>query len=203
MNEDSRYKHAIKALENGEVIITPSESCYGLSCDATNPEAVKKLHELKKEPLNKPLTLLVTSLDQIKKIAEINKTAETLSAYFHPGQLNIIVPLRDPDKYSFLSPNGTIAFRISALNHLHSLVTDYGKAITTTSANIHGEPPIYKEAEIRNHPIFGNVYSILMPDTNEQPLPSTIYSSIDNSIIRQGPVTLAHINHVLAQNAVS
>jgi tRNA threonylcarbamoyl adenosine modification protein (Sua5/YciO/YrdC/YwlC family) len=185
---------SLRELHNGGVVIIPSESCYGISCLASNLNAINKIHQIKKEPQNKPLTILVSNLSQLEQIGILNKTAIKLSQKFHPGSLSIIIELKN-DKYCYLSQNG-IAFRIPGDEFTRSIIAQLGQPIVTTSANIHGDAPIYKQNELD---AFKNIvdYIYKSGDLNSNILPSTIYDSRSNKILRQGPITHEQINKSL------
>ncbi len=186
---------AIECLRRGEVIITPSESSYGLSCDAYNMPAVAKLNALKGRT-NMPLTVLVADLAQIEDFGVLNPLAIHLSGFFHPGPLNLIIELKDPTMFSYLSPNG-VAFRIPADHTLRSLIQEYNHPITTTSANTHGMPPLYKIDEVKEHFSRSVCTIISSGDLMEGTLPSTVFDTRDAHVVRQGPVTEEQINQVL------
>ena len=141
MSNKQIFQKALDFLKQGEIIITPSESSYGLTCDATNLDAIDKIHKIKREPFDKPLIIAISKLSQLKQLnGIISQETKALSDSFHPGQLNIIIPTTD---------NKTIAFRIPNNEILKQLSQELNKPITTTSANIHGQQPIYEIEEVR------------------------------------------------------
>ncbi len=186
---NNHIEKALKLLNQGEVIICPSESSYGLTCDATNQEAIKKIHKIKQEPEDKPLIISVSNLNQLTQLGGIlNPAAITLSKKFHPGQLNLIIPTKD---------NKTLAFRIPAHPILFELAKQLNKPITTTSANIHNQPPIYSTQQVKHQ--FQDKVSLLIEDNNLNPNTpaSTIYDAINNKLIRQGLITQGQIQEAL------
>lgn len=186
----------INVLSRGGVIITPSESCYGLSCDVFNQKAVARINQIKGDRAGMPLSVVVGDLEVIGQIGLLNNTAIKLSNAFHPGQLNLIVDFKEPQKYGYLSSNG-IAFRIPANKILFDLVKEYGQPITSSSANLHGEKPLYKIAEVKS--IFGNKVDYILDAGDLDPLisPSTVYDTRSNILIREGPINLDQIRSVL------
>lgn len=186
---------AVQCLLKGEVIVTPSESCYGLSCDAYQIPAVAKLNALKGRA-NMPLTVLVADLKQIEEFGVLTPLAIRLSGVFHPGPLNLIIDLKDPEMFSYLSPNA-IAFRIPAHHTLRSLIQTYNHPITTTSANIHGQPELYKIDAVRQQ--FGSSVCTILDcgDLPEHGLPSTVFDTRSGKVIRPGPITEEHIYQAL------
>jgi len=179
----------IQLLEQGQVIITPSESSYSLTCDATNQQAINKIHDIKQEPHDKPLVVVVSNLDQLTHLnAIINKTTIKLSKALHPGQLNLIIPTTD---------NKTIAFRIPKNKILFEIAKQLNKPITTTSANIHTQPPIYNIEQLKQQ--FQDKVPLIINTGNlDQNTPaSTIYDTINNKILRQGLITQEQIQQAL------
>lgn len=196
MMKPIELSQAIQCLRSGEIIITPSESCYGFSCDAKNPQAVAKLNALKGRA-GMALSVLVADIREIGEIGVVNDVANKLSRAFHPGQLNLIVDLRDPAKYAYLSQNG-LAWRIPGHPVLLELTKAFGP-ITTTSANRHGKAPIYQYnqavAEFGTH-----ACAILnVGDLDPSVAPSTVYDTRSDKIVRHGLVTAEMIRFALTK----
>lgn len=186
---NNHIEKALKLLKQGEVIICPTESSYGLTCDATNQEAIKKIHKIKQEPEDKPLIIATSHLNQLNQLDGIlNQTAITLSEKFHPGQLNLIIPATN---------SKTLAFRIPAHPILLELSKQLNKPLTTTSANIHNHPPVYSTKQVKHQ--FQDKVSLIIEDNNLNPNTpvSTIYDTINNKLIRQGLITMKQIQEAL------
>ena len=184
----------VNAINNNKIVIIPSESCYGISCLAASLSAVAKIHQIKEESQDKPLTLLVSDISQIEPIGELNHNAIKLSNTFHPGPISIIIELKS-DNYSYLSPDG-IAFRIPGDEFTRNLITMLGQPIVTTSANIHGDAPIYNQNDLD---VFKSKVDYIYEsgDLDSNILPSTIYDSRSNKILREGPITSEQIQKSL------
>ena len=103
-----RFNQALNCLKNGKVIVYPTESCYSFGCDARNQNAINRINHIKKRSLDKPITLMVSDLDQIRQFGIFNKTAKKLSNALMPAQINLIIDSKDKD-----NKNG-ISFRIPA-----------------------------------------------------------------------------------------
>jgi L-threonylcarbamoyladenylate synthase len=182
---------AVSLLNQGEVIITPSESSYGLTCDATNQKAIQKLHKIKQEPSDKPLIIAISDLNQLLQLkAVITEETKKLSRAFHPGQLNLIIPTTD---------NKTIAFRIPNNKTLQQLSQKLNKPITTTSANIHNKPPIYDLNELKQQ--FQTKVSLIIEsgDLDPEKPSSTIYDTMNKKVLREGLITEKEIKKTLQQ----
>ena len=116
------------------VLLVPTETVYGLVCDAAHEAARAKIYEMKQRPASKLLTLFFAS----RKAAEIAfpampETAKRFAAAFCPGPVTLIVP--DGDAFT--------GFRIPDHPALLKLLAAYGRPLASTSANLSGQPPAH------------------------------------------------------------
>ena len=81
---------AIKVLKNGGLIIYPTETCYGLGGDATNPEALKKIMKYKTLRGSKPVSIAVSDMKMAKKYVDINEMATNIYNNYLPGPITVI-----------------------------------------------------------------------------------------------------------------
>lgn len=147
---------AIKILTAGGIVAHATETCYGFACDLTNPQAVKRLFALKKRPTDQPVSVLFSSVEEAKKFVEWNEEAEKLASKYLPGPLTIILPARKdaPDFYTVLAYHlpltsyRSMGIRISSHSLARELAKRFGKPLSTTSANLHGQKNTYSVAEI-------------------------------------------------------
>ena len=132
------FSRAIKALENGEIIVYPTDTLYGLGADIFNEIAVRKIFEVKKRPTAQPLSVAVADFQDLQKIAYTDDKIRLLSYTFLPGKLTMI--LRKKDCVSDLLTGGLkkVAVRIPDNKIALNLLSEFGP-ITATSANIHGK----------------------------------------------------------------
>lgn len=126
----------IEALREGNAIIYPTETVYGLGVDALNKLAVQNLYEIKARDPQKPVSIAVPEIDAAEKFAEINSTASKLAKNFLPGPLTLVLKLKID--MPWLSSNGKIGIRVPANRFALSLLKSFGRFITATSANISG-----------------------------------------------------------------
>lgn len=130
----------VAELERGNVILYPTDTIWGLGCDATNVEAVHKIDRVKKRKIDKNYIVLVDSLDMLKDyIAYIPTKARNLIDY-HSRPLTIIYdqPKNLPEE--LLAADGSVAIRVTKDEFCQELIASFGKPIVSTSANISGEP---------------------------------------------------------------
>lgn len=133
-------------LKKGKVIILPTDTVYGLVCDATNKKAVQKIFKIKERPKNKSLPLFVKNTVVAKQVAEINKKQENFLKKNWPGKTTIILKRRGKQKLCGLNKD-TIALRIPKYTFLNNLLKEINIPLAQTSANISGDPvsPFFRE----------------------------------------------------------
>ena len=148
------YSDALEALRNGGVLLYPTDTVWGLGCDATNPEAVRKVYGIKRRPDSKSLVLLASDLDMVARyIREIPEMAVQL-VEVNDRPMTIIYPdaLTGPDcrglADNVVAEDGSVGIRIPMADFCRDLVRRFGRPIVSTSANISGEPAPRTFAEI-------------------------------------------------------
>lgn len=177
-----------KVIKKGGAIVMPTETAYGLGVDTTNEKAVKRLFEIKGRPPEKGIPIIVSDLIMIKEYAEITPVAEHLANAYMPGPLTLIVDQK-PNKFPIaLSPSG-IAFRIPGNDFLRALISGCDNPLTATSANISGEPPLYKIDEVVK--LLDGKVDIILDKGNLPPIyPSTIIDVRGTpKLVRRGPIS--------------
>jgi L-threonylcarbamoyladenylate synthase len=186
---------ALKVLKEGGIIVYPTETSYGIGADALNSNAVEKVHLAKKQPNNKPISVIVASEEQAEQVAELNENARRLIHNFMPGPLTIISKKREtvPENLS----SDTIAFRISSSPFAHELCEKFGKPITATSANLHNQPAIYSVKQAIE--VFENRVDLIVDAGDlKQNAASTIYDSVNEKILREGQIKQEEILKALS-----
>lgn len=166
---------AADILSAGGVVAHATETCYGFACDLRNPDAVAKLFAIKNRPLHQPVSGLFVSVDEAKKYVIWNDRAEELSKHL-PGPLTIILPLKPSTNLHPSSQPDTLGVRVSSHPHAQALAEAAGFPITTTSANIHGQPNPYSAEEIAAQFASSKVVPDLILDSGALPPtpPSTV-----------------------------
>lgn len=193
-NYNSVIKKAVDFLRKGRIIIYPTETSYGIGAEARNRRAIEKIHIAKKQPKNKPVSIIVSSLAVAKKFGKISKEGEKLVNAFMPGPLTLIVEKRKsiPEE---LSRSG-IAFRISSNKIANDLCKRLGTAITATSANLHGEKEIYDSKKIIKK-FYDKVDLIIDAGKLPKRKVSTLYDVEGGKVIRRGKISEEEIKRVL------
>lgn len=129
-----------KLLNEGKIVITPTDTIYGIMGDSTNEEVIKKIYKIKKRPLNKPLILLMDSYEMIKKYTKnINDKEEKLIKEFMPGLVTIILEKNGKVNNLITSNTNYVGVRIPNNKELLEIINKLDKPIISTSANISEE----------------------------------------------------------------
>ena len=131
---------AIISIKNGQVLICPTDTVYGLICDAGNNKEVEKIYQIKQRPKNKLMPIFVSDIKMAKKLAEINKKQEGFLKKVWPGTVTAILKSKNV--------KGTIGVRIPNYKWLLGLAEQLNQPLAETSANISGEPATTKIKEV-------------------------------------------------------
>lgn len=150
----------LACLENGGTILLPTDTIWGIACDATNADAVEKVHELKQQERNQPFVLLVSSIEMLKDyVHHIHPRIETL-LLFHQRPLTIIYENAKNLPTNAYADDGSVAIRIPHDPFCQALIESFGKPIVATSANISGDPLPSHFGEISSAVIIGVDYVV-------------------------------------------
>jgi len=130
---------AIEVLNNGGVILYPTDTIWGLGCDATNEEAVKKIYDIKQRSESKSMLILVDSPDRLYRYAYVPSMAwELIKVTDRP--LTIIYPEAKNIAKNLIAEDGTVGIRVVRDNFCRDLIRRLGRPIVSTSANVSGQP---------------------------------------------------------------
>lgn len=140
METSEIIKTALEVLRKGGVILYPTDTVWGIGCDATNPEAVKKVYEIKRREDSKSLVLLASDLDMVARfVKEIPSIAIDL-VEVNDAPMTIIYPQGQLLAPNVMAEDGSVGIRIPMNEFCVELVSKLRKPLVSTSANISGEP---------------------------------------------------------------
>ena len=139
---DADVEAAVGALRRGELVILPTETVYGLACDAGDPRAVARAFAAKGRPQFNPLIAHVTGLEAAERIAVLDERGRRLARAFWPGPLTLVAPIRDEAAVCDLARAGldTVAVRAPAHPLAQAVLSRFGKPVAAPSANRSGRP---------------------------------------------------------------
>lgn len=185
-------KRCINILSNGGLVVAPSDTVYGLVCDATNEMAVRKLIKVKNRPWGKPISVFSDGFDMMETYVDVSNHKELLKKLL-PGPFTVILPSKHLVSPLLESERKTLGVRYTTFPWIQKLVHEYGKPLTATSANISGRPPHYEPKGFINE-LDAEKKSLIdyVVDMGKLPhnRPSTIVDLIGNSVqlLRKGDI---------------
>ncbi len=155
MVQNYNLEPVISTLENGGLILYPTDTLWAIGCDATNQTALDKVYQLKKQPCSEPLVLLAPSIEHLKfYVKNIHPRVETL-LLFHTRPLTVIYEQCKNLPENACAPDGSVAIRIPHDEFCKSLLEEFGKPIVATTAHVIGTPSPKHFGEISSDIIMG------------------------------------------------
>lgn len=133
-------ENCLQTLSSGGVILYPTDTVWGIGCDATNNEAVGKIFDIKHRPDSKSFVILVKDIDAIQEYADMPSSAMLDYALNSIKPVTFVLKNAKNLAPSTISGDGTVAIRIPKDEFCGELLALYGKPIVSTSANISGQP---------------------------------------------------------------
>jgi L-threonylcarbamoyladenylate synthase len=184
MTED--IKEACRVMREGGIILYPTDTIWGIGCDATNEEAVRRVYELKQRDDSKALLLLVDSpakvdfyVQDVPAVAwDLMEVADKPLTIIYSGARNLAPNL--------LAEDGSVGIRITKENFSQNLCRQFRKAIVSTSANISGQPSPRNFSEISQAVRDGVDYIVhyRQEETGLTPKPSSIIKLGEGGVIQ-------------------
>lgn len=191
----------IEVIENGGIVVFPTETVYGIGTNAFCEQSVRKIYEIKNRPDEKALTIMLSSIDEIENFAVINNDIERkIIQNFMPGPITIILERKKGILDHVATGKNTIGIRIPNNNIILSILEKLKLPLVAPSANISGQPSGVVLEDIIEE--FVNKVDICIDggkcDVSES---STIVQVVDNQvkIIRQGTITKEQIERNISK----
>lgn len=176
-------------VKQGKLLIMPTDTVYGIGCDAFNEEAIAELYKVKKRPLSKGIPVLIAEVNQIHEVASyVPESARQLMRRFWPGPLTLVLP-KSPKLPANISPDATVAVRIPDHSVTRAIIRMASGAMAVTSANMSGEGVIVDSAEAMR--VFdGRVAAVLDDGISPQSMASTVVDCTSENlrVLREGPI---------------
>ena len=141
---------SLEIIQNGGVILCPTDTVWGLSCDATSESAVEKIYQIKNRPPQKSLIVLVNSLEMIRFYIDFEESYfEKVKCFIDQNHkpTTVIYP-KSQNLAKNLTSDNSIAIRIVKQGFCSDLIAKLNKPLVSTSANFSGEPTPCNFAEI-------------------------------------------------------
>lgn len=195
---------AVQLLRDGKIIAIPTETVYGLACNALDVKAVEELYSIKERSLIKALPVQVSSVQEARKyVISVPEPVEKLMNFFWPGPLTIILPKNTSVPDIVTAGLRNIAIRIPD----HELTLDLLKAcpfpLAVTSANISGKASFTDADSVMNE-LSGKIDYVLDGGISRIGKESTIVGYENNILIvyRIGVISINELNKIIPQTPI-
>ncbi len=180
--------HVSKCLESSEPFIFPTETVYGIGCKLYDLVAIEKIYNFKKRKFINPLSLYLSSIEQVYEFcSDIKNDFKLLAARYLPGPLSIILKQKDPLSQYLKTQDNSVLIRIPDNDIMLQILKKINQPIVGTSANKSGEIPAKSGIEAIN--LFNGQIALIIDDgPSKFGKESTIISLVEKEprIIREG-----------------
>ncbi|MDG5492368.1 L-threonylcarbamoyladenylate synthase [Psychroserpens sp. SPM9] len=185
-NEDLHLEveHAYKTLKKGGLILYPTDTVWGIGCDASNYEAVKKIYKLKQRDDSKALICLVNNYSMLEKhVDTVPPIAyDILDVAIQPTTIIYDNPAGVAE--NLIANDNTLAIRIVKHSFCEQLIRLLRKPLVSTSANISGQPTPKSFEEISDDILKGVDYVVNLQDQKKDTKPSSIIKLGNDGIVK-------------------
>ena len=180
----SELNNAINHLKNGELILYPTDTVWGIGCDASNESAVAKVYDLKKRIDSKALICLVAEDRMLKKYVKSIPNVALDLIEINEKPTTIIYDDAQNLAKNLIAKDGSIAIRIPNDEFCFQLIRKFGGAIVSTSANISGEATPKQFTEISPDILKGVSYVVNLHRKKSKSNPSTIIKLSNDGLVK-------------------
>ena len=142
-------RHAVKVLVDGGVVAFATDTLYGLAVDPRSAQAIARLFAVKEREPGHAVPLIAADEQQVQQAGEWPVPAQRLAAAFWPGPLSLVLPASTSIHRDVQAADGSIAVRVPRSDAARALAAAFGFCITSTSANLSGQPPTNSPAVVR------------------------------------------------------
>lgn len=138
-------------LHDGKTIAYPTDTIYGLGCDATNIKAIRKIYQIKRRDKDKPLLILVSSYSMLRRYCFLSKKQEEYLKKIWPGKVSVIFKKRKLLSSSLTGGKDTVAVRLPKDDFLIKIIKKINKPLVSTSLNASGQRNLSSISEMKKH----------------------------------------------------
>lgn len=171
---EEEIERALEVLKKGGVILYPTDTVWGIGCDATNPQAVERIYKLKKRDDNKAMICLVNSVKMLEQfVDEVPDPAYDVIEFSNkPTTIIYDNPVRVAN--NLVGPDETLAIRVVKEQFCEKLIYKLRRPLVSTSANISGQPTPNSFAQIAPEILKGVDYVVNLHHSKISDKPSAI-----------------------------
>lgn len=200
--DTNELKEVANILKNGGIVVFPTETVYGIGVNGLDENAIKKLYKVKQRSLDKPISLLVSNMEMIEKVAkDITDIEYKIMEKFFPGPLTIILKKQDCVPDILTANQEYVGIRMPSGEQARMLVEYAGVPLATSSANISNKPSGTNIKSIIDD-FKGKVDCFIDGGESDLGIASTIVKVVNNVpyILREGSISKEKIENVCKNN---
>lgn len=191
------FEEALAIVRQGGTVAFKTDTVFGLGVRYDCTEAIKKLKAAKGRPESKPFPMMVSSIEQLKKVAVVHARDEQIIRAFMPGALTMIFKKREAVSDEVTNGFDTIAIRMPDDEFILRLIDELGVPMLVTSANISGETAALDDVEALRQ-LDGRIDAVVKGKSGGSTASTILDVSTEKMcVLRQGELTLAEIERVL------
>ncbi len=180
----AEINNCIEELKKGNLILYPTDTVWGIGCDATDPEAVKKVYALKNREDSKALICLVANQAMLERhVMEVPEVAYDIIDLAEKPTTIVFDEPKGVAK-NLIAEDNTLAIRVASDKFCQYLINKFGKPIVSTSANISGQPTPKQFKEISPEILKGVDYVVNLHQDKIMTTPSSIIKLTNNGIVK-------------------
>ncbi len=188
----------VHILEQGGVIVFPTETVYALACRADREGSAEKIHRMKGRTEDKVFAVLAPSVELVKRYAEVEQRTETLISKFSPGAITYILPIREGVSISdYAVKGGMTGFRIPNHSIALDILNRCSFPVIATSVNRSGQKAANSVSEIDEGLL--SAIDLVIDGESSAGISSTVISfnkNDDLELLREGGVDFKYIQQV-------
>ena len=191
---------AVELLQQGEMVVFPTDTVYGIGAHAFLPQAVARLYTIKRRPHSLAIPMLLSDAGGMRAVCtNIPPLAWQLAERFWPGGQSLVLTRSDLVPDVVTAGGSTVAIRVPDYPPVRELCRRLGAPLAATSANRHGQPEPVTADEVRLVP-GGDVPLILDGGLCPGGMASTVLDLTVSppAVLRPGPVTVAQLEELVA-----
>ena len=196
--DENEIKKIAQSIKNGKIVVFPTETVYGIGTNGLDENAIEKLYKIKQRPKEKPITLLVSDIEMIDKVArEINEIEYKLIKKFMPGPLTIKKKKKEFVSDILTAGSKFVGIRIPDNEIARKLIEYSGVPIATTSANLSVKMAKIDLEDIRIE-FKDKIDYYIDGGTSKIGKGSTVVKVVENNIkiLREGSITREELNEL-------
>jgi len=177
----NQIEKAVEILKLGGIIAYPTETVYGIGANIFDDLALRRVFEIKRRPLNKPISVAVSSFEMLETIAWVSREERKIIYKLLPGPVTVILPKKEIVSLLLTGGSEVLGIRFPENRIAREIIKKAGFPITSTSANFSGEKEI-SEAENINLDV-----DFVVKGKCKYKKPSTVVDLVRKKILREGP----------------